>query len=44
MSDLYITTAWMGLDKAARAGQPQAGGLFRLRPGVRGKRAYRFAG
>lgn len=44
LSDLYITTAWMGLDKAARAAQPQAGGLFRLRPGVRGKRVNRFAG
>jgi D-xylonolactonase len=26
----YATTAWKGLDKAARSGQPLAGGLFRF--------------
>ena len=44
LSDLYITTAWVGLDAAARAEQPHAGGLFRIRPGVRGKKVNRFGG
>ena len=33
---LYITSAREGLDDAALAREPQAGGLFRLRPGPRG--------
>ncbi|HXT71989.1 MAG TPA: SMP-30/gluconolactonase/LRE family protein [Vicinamibacterales bacterium] len=44
MRDLYVTTAWIGLDAAARAEQPHAGSLFRIRPGVRGKNINRFAG
>jgi len=44
LSDLYITTAWVGLDPAARAAQPLAGGLFRVRPGVRGRRVNRYGG
>lgn len=44
LADLYVTTARGGLDPAAAAAQPHAGGLFRLRPGVRGKPACRFAG
>lgn len=44
LTDLYITTAWIGLDAGARAEQPQAGSLFRVRPGVRGKKVHRFAG
>jgi sugar lactone lactonase YvrE len=44
LSDLYVTSAWAGLDAAARAGQPHAGSLFRVRPGVRGKKINRFAG
>lgn len=44
LADLYITTAWIGLDKKARAAQPLAGGLFRVRPGVRGRKANRFGG
>lgn len=44
LKDLYITTAWMGLDAHARARQPHAGGLFRLRPGPRGKKIHRFGG
>jgi len=44
LSDLYITTAWVGLDPPARADQPHAGGLFRVRPGMRGKKVNRFAG
>ena len=44
LKDLYITTAWIGLDPTARAEQPIAGGLFRLRPGVAGQPVRRFAG
>ncbi len=44
LEDLYITTAWVGLDKLARAEQPKAGGLFRVRAGVRGKPVHRFRG
>jgi len=42
--DLYITTAAIALDADARAAQPQAGGLFRCRPGVAGRPANRFGG
>jgi sugar lactone lactonase YvrE len=44
LTDLYITTARVGLDAAARASQPMAGGVFRVRPGVRGRRPHRFGG
>ena len=44
LRDLYITTAWVGLDPVARTEQPLAGGLFRLRPGVAGQPVRRFAG
>jgi sugar lactone lactonase YvrE len=44
LEDLYVTTATRGLDAQARAAQPLAGGLFRLRPGVRGQPVRRFAG
>jgi len=43
-TDLYITTAWIGLDHDARESQPLAGGLFRVRPGMRGRRPNRFGG
>ena len=41
---LYVTSASIGLDEAARAVQPQAGGLFMLSPGVRGIAEIPFAG
>lgn len=44
LGDLYATTAFIGMDAAARAREPQAGGLFRLRPGVRGRPPHRFGG
>lgn len=37
LQDLYITTASAGLSLAQRAEQPQAGALFRVRPGVVGR-------
>lgn len=36
LSDLYVTTARNGLSERHLRRQPLAGGLFRLRPGVRG--------
>ena len=44
LDDLYITTAWIELTPKQRAGQPTAGGLYRVRPGVRGKPANVFGG
>jgi len=44
LQDLYVTSAWVGLDAAARAQQPHAGSLFRVRPGVSGKKINRYAG
>jgi sugar lactone lactonase YvrE len=41
---LYITTATKGLDGAARAGQPLAGGLFSVETGVRGLPMPAYAG
>jgi sugar lactone lactonase YvrE len=42
MADLYITTAWEDATPAQRALEPAAGGIFRARPGVRGRPAERF--
>jgi sugar lactone lactonase YvrE len=43
LGDLYITSARVGLTADELATQPQAGGVFVLRPGVRGRVANRFA-
>lgn len=39
---LFVTSASVGLDAAALAGQPQAGGLFAADVGVSGMPAHRF--
>jgi D-xylonolactonase len=44
LDELYISSASIGLDDAARRMQPNAGGLFMLRPGVRGIADVPFAG
>jgi sugar lactone lactonase YvrE len=44
LDELYITSARTGLDDAALAKEPLAGGLFRARPGARGAAADEFAG
>jgi sugar lactone lactonase YvrE len=44
LEDLYVTSAWIDLDADGRAAQPAAGGVFRLRPGARGRAPHRFAG
>lgn len=44
LSDLYVTSARVGLSDAQLREQPHAGGLFLLSPGVRGLAAHPFAG
>lgn len=44
LGELYITSASIGLDEAALADQPQAGGLFVATPGVSGIAELPFAG
>ena len=44
LADLYITTATRDLSPGERADQPQAGGLFRCRPGVTGLPSHSFLG
>jgi sugar lactone lactonase YvrE len=41
---LFITSAAIGLDAAARAAEPRAGGLFAVDVGVAGLAATPFAG
>ena len=44
LDELYITTAWAFLSDQERQQQPQAGDLFRARPGVQGLKEPAFAG
>jgi sugar lactone lactonase YvrE len=44
LDTLFLTSARQKLTEAQLAAQPQAGGLFRVRPGVRGLPAFSFAG
>jgi xylono-1,5-lactonase len=44
LDQLYITSASIGLDEAARKMQPNAGGTFMVAPGVRGLGDVPFAG
>jgi sugar lactone lactonase YvrE len=44
LDELFITSAWTGLSATERAAQPLAGGLFRCKPGVKGRPAHRFSG
>ncbi len=44
LEDLYITTASRDLTAAEREKQPDAGGIFAARPGVRGTPSVRFRG
>ena len=44
LSDLYVTSARVGLSGEQLEAEPHAGGLFRLSPGVRGHAAHPFAG
>ncbi|MEO3947065.1 SMP-30/gluconolactonase/LRE family protein [Gorillibacterium sp. CAU 1737] len=44
LMDLYITTARTGLSEDQLAEQPHAGGLFRIRPGVRGTSTIAYRG
>ena len=42
LADLYVTSAAGSLTPEQKTSQPHQGGLFRLRPGVRGKPTHRF--
>lgn len=44
LADLYITTASAGLSDGELAEQPEAGLVFRCRPGLRGLPAHPYAG
>jgi sugar lactone lactonase YvrE len=44
LADLYITSAAKGLSPEQRLAQVHAGAVLRMRPGVRGRPANRFAG
>jgi sugar lactone lactonase YvrE len=44
LGDLYITTAHVKLTPQERAEQPQAGGVFVVRPGPKGRPANRYKG
>jgi sugar lactone lactonase YvrE len=44
LEELYITTARDGFPPGGRSDQPHAGGLFRVRTGVRGRPSNRFVG
>jgi sugar lactone lactonase YvrE len=44
LDELYVTTAWLTLDDAARRQQPLAGDLFRIRTGIKGLERPPFAG
>lgn len=42
LSDLFVTSAFIQLNDAERAGSPLAGALFQIAPGVSGRRANLF--
>ena len=42
LCDVYVTTAWKGLDDAARKAQPLAGGLFHFRSAVPGQKQHAY--
>ena len=44
LDELFVTSAREGLSDEALSEQPLAGRLFRVRPGVRGREAFRFRG
>ncbi|MGI8614720.1 MAG: SMP-30/gluconolactonase/LRE family protein [Nocardioidaceae bacterium] len=44
MDELYVTTAAAGLDGDALRREPHAGGIFRFRPGCRGRATRLFGG
>jgi sugar lactone lactonase YvrE len=44
LDELFITTAWYGLDQENRTKQPQAGDLFRVKTGIKGLAEPEFLG
>jgi sugar lactone lactonase YvrE len=44
LGDLYVTSAWSGLDETTRRSQPWAGDILRLQAGFSGREPFTFAG
>ncbi len=44
LDELFITTARAGLSKDELSKQPKAGGLFKIKPGIKGLPPYKFNG
>lgn len=44
LDQLYLTSAWQGMDAARLAAEPLAGHVLRARPGISGRPAVRYAG
>ena len=44
MDVLFVTSAWFGLSEEQRKREPEAGGLFAFKPGVRGCAESRYLG
>ncbi|KJS50578.1 SMP-30/gluconolactonase/LRE family protein [Desulfosporosinus sp. BICA1-9] len=44
LEDLYITTARLGLSDEELRQYPESGGLYVIRPGVKGVKSYKFGG
>jgi len=44
LDELYITTARLGLNRNDLISQPQAGGIFVTKPGIKGIPCYKFSG
>jgi sugar lactone lactonase YvrE len=45
LDELFVTSAWEGMDAAARAAEPLAGHIFKIRsPGASGQPTARYAG
>jgi sugar lactone lactonase YvrE len=44
LDELYITSAWTGVDPAQLAAQPWAGDLFRVQVGIKGRPESKYAG
>jgi sugar lactone lactonase YvrE len=44
LSELYVTSAWQGMDAEQRAAEPMAGDIFRIKTAARGQPSTRYAG
>jgi len=44
LDELYITTARRGLNEKELRNQPNAGGIFKIKVGIKGMITYKYAG